>query len=146
MKKLAAFLVLTVFRRPTVCQSKKCTMKLVLKRLTISDLMTRDEYMGVWRTIASGGTSGEGRNQKQFWQKFQDRMNEAFNEVNVLMAGSLIVSLDDDKKKTSIGQGKDMQGLKQHVLSDRRKGKYRFGGSLYVPVLACSPENLVKTV
>jgi hypothetical protein len=48
MKKLAAFLVLTVFRRPTVCQSKKCTMKLVLKRLTISDLMTRDEYMGVW--------------------------------------------------------------------------------------------------
>jgi hypothetical protein len=116
------------------------------KRLTISDLMTRDEYMGVWRTIASGGTSGEGRNQKQFWQKFQDRMNEAFNEVNVLMAGSLIVSLDDDKQKTSIGKGKDMQGLKQHVLSDRRKGKYRFGGSLYVPVLACSPENLVKTV
>jgi hypothetical protein len=84
--------------------------------------MTRDEYVGVWRKIASGGTSSEGRNKKQFWQKFQDRMNEAFNEINVIMAGSLIVSLDDDKKKASIGKGKDMQGLKQHVLSDRRKG------------------------
>jgi hypothetical protein len=91
-------------------------------RLRISDLMTRDEYVGVWRKIASGGTSSEGRNKKQFWQKFQDRMNEAFNEINVIMAGSLIVSLDDDKKKASIGKGKDMQGLKQHVLSDRRKG------------------------
>jgi len=49
-------------------------------------------------------------------------MNETFNEINVLMLGSLIVSLDDDKKKASVGKGKDMQGLKQHVLSDRRKG------------------------
>lgn len=40
----------------------------------------------------------------------------------MLTVGSLIVSLDDDKKKASIGKGKNMQGLKQHVLSDRRKG------------------------
>jgi hypothetical protein len=49
-------------------------------------------------------------------------MNETFIEVNVLMLGSLLVSLDDDKKKASVGKGKDMQGLKQHVLTDCRKG------------------------
>lgn len=49
-------------------------------------------------------------------------MNEAFNSVNMLIAGSLIVSLDDDKKKASISKGKNMQGLKQYVLLVRRKG------------------------
>jgi hypothetical protein len=64
----------------------------------------------------------DGRNKKHFWEKFQQRMNETFIEVNVLMLGSLLVSLDDDKKKASVGKGKDMQGLKQHVLTDCRKG------------------------
>jgi hypothetical protein len=49
-------------------------------------------------------------------------MNETFNWINVIMAGSLIVSLHDDKKKASIGKGNNMQGLKQHVLSDCQKG------------------------
>ncbi len=48
-------------------------------------------------------------------------MNKMFNEVNVLMLGLLLVSLDHDKKKASVGKGKDMQGLKQHILTDRRK-------------------------
>ena len=78
--------------------------------------------MSGWQKIASSPNSAEGRNKKHFWQLFQDRLNETFNRVNVIIVGSLIVSLDDDKKKASIGKGKDMQGLKQHVLSDRRKG------------------------
>mmetsp|Transcript_28857 Transcript_28857/g.52205 ORF Transcript_28857/g.52205 Transcript_28857/m.52205 type:complete len:720 (+) Transcript_28857:272-2431(+) len=92
-------------------------------RLNTSDLLPRNEYVEMWKKIADS-PDGEttGRNKKYFWQKFQDRMNETFNEINVLMMGSLIVSLDDDKKKASIGKGKNMQGLKQHVLSDRRKG------------------------
>jgi hypothetical protein len=49
-------------------------------------------------------------------------LNETFNQVNVIIVGSLIVSSDDDKKKASIGKGKDMQGLKQHVPLDCRKG------------------------
>jgi hypothetical protein len=40
----------------------------------------------------------------------------------MLIAGSLIVSLDDNKKKALIDKGKNMQGLKQYVLSDCRKG------------------------
>jgi hypothetical protein len=53
---------------------------------------------------------------------FQDYMNETFNRVNVILVGSLIVALGDDKKKGSIGKGKDMQNLKQHILSDHWKG------------------------
>jgi hypothetical protein len=49
-------------------------------------------------------------------------MNETFNRVNVILIGSLIVALDNDKKKLSVGEGKDMQNLKQHVLSNHQKG------------------------
>jgi hypothetical protein len=49
-------------------------------------------------------------------------MNETFNRVNVIVVGSLIVALDDDKKKGSVAKGKDMQNLKQHILSNHRKG------------------------
>lgn len=84
--------------------------------------MPEKEYRNVW-TLISKSASSEGRNKKQFWEKFQTRMNETINEVNVVMAGSILVSVDDDKKKASIGKGKDMQGLmKQHVLTDKRKG------------------------
>lgn len=75
-----------------------------------------------WKSIASSPNSPEGHNKKHFWQPFQDRMNETFNHINIVTAGSLIVSLDDDKKKESIGKGKDMQSLKQHDLSGHRKG------------------------
>lgn len=91
-------------------------------RIKTSDLMSEEEYRNVWTLISKNPSSGESRKKKTFWEKYQDRMNEAFNDVNVLMLGSLLVSLDDDKKKASIGKGKDMQGLKQHVLTDRRKG------------------------
>lgn len=91
------------------------------KRVETSDLMTEAEYRAVWELISKAKTS-EGRNKKHFWKRFEERMNETFLEVNISIMGSLIVSLDDDKKKASVGKGHDMQGLKQHVLSDRRKG------------------------
>jgi hypothetical protein len=83
------------------------------------DLMTQDEYVSQWQKIASSPNSAEGQNKKHFWQLLQDCLNETFNWVNVIIVGSLIVSLDVDKKKALIGKGKDMQGLKQHVLSDK---------------------------
>jgi hypothetical protein len=49
-------------------------------------------------------------------------MNETFNHINIVTAGSLIVPLDDDKQKVSIGKGKDMQSLQQHDLYGHRKG------------------------
>jgi hypothetical protein len=49
-------------------------------------------------------------------------MNETFRELNVSALTALIISLDDDKKKASVGKNKDSQGLKKHVLPDRRKG------------------------
>lgn len=92
-------------------------------RIKTHDLMEESEYRGVWQLIGKS-SSGEpgGRNPKYFWQKFQERMNEAFFEINVSLVGHLLVSLDDDKKKASVGKGKNMQGLKQHVLSDLRRG------------------------
>ena len=72
--------------------------------------------MNVWKKIAESPTSDKGHKKKHFWEKFQDHMNETFNDVNEIIAGSLLVSLDDNKKKASAGKSKDMQGLKQHVL------------------------------
>jgi hypothetical protein len=41
-------------------------------------------------------------------EKFEEEMNETFNETNVLMLGLLIVSLVDDKKKALISKSNDM--------------------------------------
>jgi hypothetical protein len=89
-------------------------------RVKTLDLMLELEYRAIWELIAKTKTADD-RNKKHFWEKFQQHMNEMFNEVDVRMLGLLLVSLDDDKKKASVGKGKDMQGLKQHILTDRRK-------------------------
>lgn len=72
--------------------------------------------MNVWKKIAESPTLDKGHKKKHFWEKFQDRVNKTFHDVNVIIAWSLLVSLDDDKKKALAGKSKDMQGLKQHVL------------------------------
>lgn len=46
--------------------------------------------------------------QETILEKFEEEMNETFNETNVLMLGLLIVSLVDDKKKALISKSNDM--------------------------------------
>jgi hypothetical protein len=85
--------------------------------------MSEGEYRDVWRRLdVVAHPEKEDTRSNSCKSKSQDCMNEAFNSVNMLIAGSLIVSLDDDKKKASIGKGKSMQGLKQYVLLVHCKG------------------------
>jgi hypothetical protein len=46
--------------------------------------------------------------QETILEKFEEEMNETFNETNVLMLGLLILSLVDDKKKALISKSNDM--------------------------------------
>jgi hypothetical protein len=44
-------------------------------------------------------------------------MNETFNRVNVILIGSLIVALDNDKKKSSVGEGKEQYAESEATCS-----------------------------
>jgi hypothetical protein len=46
--------------------------------------------------------------QETILEKFEEEMNETFNETNVLMLGLLILSLVDDKKEALISKSNDM--------------------------------------
>jgi hypothetical protein len=63
--------------------------------------------MEIWERIAKRGSQWRPK-QETILEKFEEEMNETFNETNVLMLGLLIVSLVDDKKKALISKSNDM--------------------------------------
>jgi hypothetical protein len=58
----------------------------------------------VWKKIAESPTSDKGHKKKHIWEKFSGLHEQTFDDVNVVIARSLLVSLDDNKKKALAGK------------------------------------------
>eukprot|EP00562_Extubocellulus_spinifer_P001033 CAMPEP_0178488594 /NCGR_PEP_ID=MMETSP0696-20121128/9940_1 /TAXON_ID=265572 /ORGANISM="Extubocellulus spinifer, Strain CCMP396" /LENGTH=1177 /DNA_ID=CAMNT_0020116367 /DNA_START=521 /DNA_END=4055 /DNA_ORIENTATION=+ len=86
-------------------------------------LMSKEEYMACWRIIDVAGDSpgSKRRGAVPFWQKFQDRLNEAFVELYMGFDGDMLIALDDDKRNAELKSDRNQQGLKATVHDAKKR-------------------------